>query len=413
MAMSVSLLSTAAVATIACLLLPNLLLYLLRYYSQDQSLKGNHQVADVNDENSASVSQEPDVSEGWWTSEQHLALEKRALFSKAWIQTAHVSSFPKSGAYVSVNTPAGYPIFLVKGKDDVIRAFHNVCRHRAYTITTKPTGSSLVLGCRYHGWSYDTKGKLVKAPKFENVPGFDKEANSLFEVKCVTNGSGLVLVNLDFEESAPEPPLLEWLGVTSTMTVQDKWEVEGAFNWKLAESASCFDITAVDSAPASVFAALHLAYWSSSYRHSQELLLSHVVSSSRSGAALLLDITPLSAGKCNVSCTLLSSQKSTMEPDSINKTKSEVTASVMELERIYQDIKVTGATMDVQGQQTILADVVKHAKAERAAGKKMYPATRQDAVSATCKIADEICSELEAGAASSACGTATASSLAW
>jgi phenylpropionate dioxygenase-like ring-hydroxylating dioxygenase large terminal subunit len=57
---------------------------------------------------------------------------------------------------------AEFPILIILGKDHIIRAFHNVCRHRAYTITKKPAGSSLVLGCRYHGWSYDTKGNLVK-----------------------------------------------------------------------------------------------------------------------------------------------------------------------------------------------------------------------------------------------------------
>jgi phenylpropionate dioxygenase-like ring-hydroxylating dioxygenase large terminal subunit len=86
---------------------------------------------------------------------------------------------------------------LIRGKDDKIRGFHNVCRHRAYTITRKETGASTILGCRYHGWSYDTTGRLVKAPHFDDIPGFDKSQNSLFEVHTHTTGHGLVFVNLD------------------------------------------------------------------------------------------------------------------------------------------------------------------------------------------------------------------------
>ena len=54
-----------------------------------------------------------------------------------------------------------------------------------------------VLGCRYHGWSYDTKGKLTKAPGFEDISTFDKSANGLFEVATHTTRQGLIFVNFD------------------------------------------------------------------------------------------------------------------------------------------------------------------------------------------------------------------------
>lgn len=54
-----------------------------------------------------------------------------------------------------------------------------------------------MLGCRYHGWSYDTTGRLVKAPQFDNVPGFDKAQNGLFEIHVHTTDHGWVFVNLD------------------------------------------------------------------------------------------------------------------------------------------------------------------------------------------------------------------------
>jgi hypothetical protein len=57
----------------------------------------------------------------------------------------HTSRFTKAGDYFRIDI-AGYPIILIQEKDGMIQAFHNVCRHRAYPIVSKDSGSSLVLG---------------------------------------------------------------------------------------------------------------------------------------------------------------------------------------------------------------------------------------------------------------------------
>jgi nitrite reductase/ring-hydroxylating ferredoxin subunit len=122
----------------------------------------------------------------------------------------------------------------------VVRAFHNVCRHRAYTITKKESGSSTVLGCRYHGWSYNTRGGLIKAPHFENVPGFDKAQNGLFEIHAAMSKDGLILINLDANPTVPEVNFesadaftaQQRLGVKSTWIGGSTFE--GNFNWKAA-----------------------------------------------------------------------------------------------------------------------------------------------------------------------------------
>jgi phenylpropionate dioxygenase-like ring-hydroxylating dioxygenase large terminal subunit len=83
------------------------------------------------------------------------------------------------------------------GKDGKLRAFHNVCRHRAYTVVRKSCGTSTRFSCKYHGWQYDDTGALVKAPKFDEFPGFVHEDNGLFAVKLITTREGLVFVNFD------------------------------------------------------------------------------------------------------------------------------------------------------------------------------------------------------------------------
>lgn len=127
-------------------------------------------------------------------------------------------------------------MFLIRGKDDKIRAFHNVCRHRAYTITRKETGASTVLGCRYHGWSYDTTGRLVKAPQFDDVPGFDKSQNSLFEVHTHTTDQGLIFVNLNSGEPAVFDGVASALSGLAGLRGKSTWvsglTLSGDFNWK-------------------------------------------------------------------------------------------------------------------------------------------------------------------------------------
>jgi phenylpropionate dioxygenase-like ring-hydroxylating dioxygenase large terminal subunit len=148
------------------------------------------------------------------------------------IALAHASMFEKPGSYHTIEHPSGYPLFLILGKDHVLRGFHNVCRHRAYpVIASKLSGCSLVLGCKYHGWSYDVKGKLVKAPKFDKLEGFDKKSNSLFEVHVRVDDSGAVFVDVG---SKPSPTIARVDVNKFKNGVVETWESEGQFNWKVA-----------------------------------------------------------------------------------------------------------------------------------------------------------------------------------
>jgi len=117
-----------------------------------------------------------------------------------------------------------------------LRAFHNVCRHRAYAVTKKECGSSIVLGCRYHGWSYDTRGNLIKAPEFENIAGFEKEKNGLWEVNTEIR-EGMVFVNFDAKRGVEsvnlresQDALIRWdMGLMKCIA---GWKIEAPVNWK-------------------------------------------------------------------------------------------------------------------------------------------------------------------------------------
>lgn len=149
----------------------------------------------------------------------------------------HVSRFQKPGDYRTFEI-AGFSFIVILGKDKQLRSFHNVCRHRAYAVTKKESGTSTVLGCRYHGWSYDTRGKLIKAPEFENVAGFDKATNGLWEFKMEVR-EGLVFVNFEVGNSDLGLEMTESEDIPKVWKIGDmkwehEWKLEGAFNWKLA-----------------------------------------------------------------------------------------------------------------------------------------------------------------------------------
>lgn len=127
---------------------------------------------------------------------------------------------------------------MILGKDKQLRTFHNVCRHRAYAVTKKECGSSTVLRCRYHGWSYDSRGKLIKAPEFDNVKGFEKAMNGLWEVRTEIRQS-MVFVNLDADNEVTSQALGDIdadlrLWRVAELSWIEEWKLEGEFNWKLA-----------------------------------------------------------------------------------------------------------------------------------------------------------------------------------
>ncbi|KAH3681003.1 hypothetical protein WICPIJ_008011 [Wickerhamomyces pijperi] len=172
----------------------------------------------------------------WWFSKEIFQLEKRSIFMKSWLYTAHASTFKKTGDYFAYNV-MGVQFFLIKAKDGSIKAFHNICRHRAYPVVRKQKGSSVVLGCLYHGWSYNTDGLLSKAPQFDNVQGFEKEKNSLYAINTHVTDQGLIFVNFSKD---PQPFDEFFKGLQTEFHEFDfsdyeyhmSYELDGQFNWK-------------------------------------------------------------------------------------------------------------------------------------------------------------------------------------
>jgi choline monooxygenase len=123
-------------------------------------------------------------------------MERRRIFARSWQLVAHDAQLADPGAWLAL-TVAGYPLILVRGEEGRIRAFHNVCRHRAGPLAPDGNGrceSALV--CRYHGWRYALDGRLASARDFGAADGFDPRAYGLIGLACEC-WRGFVFVNVE------------------------------------------------------------------------------------------------------------------------------------------------------------------------------------------------------------------------
>ncbi len=66
---------------------------------------------------------------------------------------------------------AGVPLLLVRGDDGVLRALHNVCRHRAGQLATCGGRGAKQLRC--HCWNYALDGRLLSATEMDDARDFD------------------------------------------------------------------------------------------------------------------------------------------------------------------------------------------------------------------------------------------------
>ena len=149
----------------------------------------------------------------------YLELEKERIFGRTWQLVARTDDLQRVGDFVPV-TVLDEPIVITRGLEGELRAFYNVCRHRAGQVALTK-GNRKSLQCRYHGWTYGLDGCLRAAPEMEGTEGFDKADFGLVPVRVEAWGP-FVFVNL----SDDAPPLLEVLGAIPAEVAAAGYDVE-------------------------------------------------------------------------------------------------------------------------------------------------------------------------------------------
>lgn len=90
-------------------------------------------------------------------------VERRTLFAQTPLVAAFTADMPSPGDW-RVHDDAGAPMLVVRGRDGVVRAFLNACRHRGARLTVGACGNQKRFTCPYHAWTYDAAGKLIGLP---------------------------------------------------------------------------------------------------------------------------------------------------------------------------------------------------------------------------------------------------------
>ena len=131
----------------------------------------------------------------YYAGEAMLAMEQRAVFARSWQLVARWEQLAEPGDHV-VDQVGGVPLLLVRGQDGVLRAFPNVCRHRAGPLALCDGKGARALHCKYHGWTYTLEGQLRSAPEMQGAADFRVEDIRLPPYR-VHEWQGLVFVALD------------------------------------------------------------------------------------------------------------------------------------------------------------------------------------------------------------------------
>ena len=142
-----------------------------------------------------------------YTSRDWFDREQRLIFSNTWALAGLMEDVAEPGAYVSVQAGLNN-IFVIKGRDHRLRAFHNMCRHRGTQLLRAVGKSQKAITCPYHDWTYDLEGNLISVPE-EDRQFKDLDKSCLGLKPCAVDvWRGMIFVHPNPEVGS----LMDWFG---------------------------------------------------------------------------------------------------------------------------------------------------------------------------------------------------------
>jgi choline monooxygenase len=175
----------------------------------------------------------------FYTSEENRAAEGEKIFFHTWHYAGAVGDLPNPGDYITARL-LDQSIFVMRGRDGVLRGFYNVCQHRAHELLVD-RGNARVVICPYHAWSYRDDGRLRTARGAERQPGFEPEQFCLTPVRIEVFAGKFIFFNLDQEAASlvgsaadlaadiiaetPDFDRLEAVPPVPPYTIQANWKV--------------------------------------------------------------------------------------------------------------------------------------------------------------------------------------------
>ena len=133
----------------------------------------------------------------YYTASDIFEQEKEKIFFNSWLYVGHQSQVAVRGDFLAL-TLIDQSIVVMRGQDDMLRGFYNVCPHRAHELFLEERGNKRAIVCPYHAWVFETDGRLRSARGTEQVEGFDPGTVCISQFK-VEVFCGFIFVNLNPE----------------------------------------------------------------------------------------------------------------------------------------------------------------------------------------------------------------------
>ncbi|MBB4863112.1 choline monooxygenase [Pseudomonas nitritireducens] len=167
---------------------------------------------------------------------QWFGLDEQQIIARSWQWVCHVEKVREPGSYTTCEI-AGNPIAVVRDQDGQLRAFYNVCKHRAHPVLSGEGKVKRII-CPYHSWCYGLNGQLTGAPHVGVLKEFDKGEIHLSPVQ-VEEFCGFIFVNLDpaarpLREQSGElqEEVLRWAPDVANLTFGHRLTYSIKSNWK-------------------------------------------------------------------------------------------------------------------------------------------------------------------------------------
>jgi phenylpropionate dioxygenase-like ring-hydroxylating dioxygenase large terminal subunit/AcrR family transcriptional regulator len=174
-----------------------------------------------------------------YDNEEFHALEREHVLRPAWQVVCHVNEIPQPGAYATFAT-LGERAFVIRDHDGAVRAFHNVCAHRAHAIVQGAAGRCEgYLRCPYHGWTYELDGRNRSVSAPHSFAPFDTGAFGLKALECELF-MGFVFIRYApggpsvAERMAPYAAELAHYRMADMIPCSELWEEDAPVDWKNA-----------------------------------------------------------------------------------------------------------------------------------------------------------------------------------
>ena len=169
--------------------------------------------------------------------------ERESIFKHVWLKIGRVEEIPRPGDYfVRDIAVLRASLLVIRGADGVMRAFHNICRHRGNRVVKTCKGSAQSFFCGFHGWTYNAQGGLTYVPQEEEFGALNKDQLGLMPVS-LDIWEGVIFINVD---PAPKETLKEYLGEVGAlvhgfpfeqMELAGCWTADIESNWKTFQDA--------------------------------------------------------------------------------------------------------------------------------------------------------------------------------